>query len=169
MNVDVPATRVDASGVTHVAREWDTGYAAMALDSQGFTRMDESCRHMCARRGGGTGVVGAVDGQIIPVLHWKYPTATQADLLKLSTAISVSGAAIGSEMGTYNSNWKLVTSVAQSGMTMGRWVLQLARCGPHVADVVLRLMQMGGSHGCTSHLETWVVVVAVVRPIWLGA
>ena len=137
VNVDVPATRVDASGVTHVAREWDTGYAAMALDSQGFTRMDESCRHMCARRGGGTGVVGAVDGQIIPVLHWKYPTATQADLLKLSTAISVSGAAIGSEMGTYNSNWKLVTSVAQSGMTMGRWVFQLARCGPHVADVVV--------------------------------
>ena len=122
VNVDVSATTQDAGGTTTVRRRWDLGYAPLALDSHGFSRIDEGCRALRPVSREAIGVAHATGAVSLPPATWEYPQRPPGELLALSSALAASAGAVSSEMGRGNANWRAVASVAQTGMTMGRWV-----------------------------------------------
>lgn len=124
VNVSVGESTVDAEGRPRVARDWDNGVAQVAFDSTGYTRMDEGCRGVaydgqsqvdCACAGGG-GIAAEASGSF----DHGVPS------IRLSTALGVSGAAVSSELGNKTHDWTVVSMLARTGITWGRFVARHA-------------------------------------------
>jgi len=126
VNVDVARCTTRVDGATTVRRSWDNGKAQIALDSSSYRRNDESCRDLHASRhthrfANNVGVYHAGASPSGLFTEPAYHTFDRCHTgLALSTAMGVSAAAVSNQMGNSVTDWRELSSIAETGVNWGR-------------------------------------------------